>query len=85
MINKESRWLYISTTKLQRNYIANLKCQMSISLRNILILFTCYLYSYIYLKDEFITDVLKEAFLKTYKPSPPIFVLKFPNCSKQIS
>ena len=84
MINKESRWLYISTTKLQRNYIANLKkCQ------SVYVTYLFYshvtLYSYIYLKDEFITDVLKEAFLKTYKPSPPIFVLKFPNCSKQIS
>ena len=32
-----------------------------------------------------ITDILKEAFLKTYKPSPPIFLVKYHNCSEQLS
>ena len=36
-----------------------------------------YLIKLYLIKDEFITDDLKEFFLKTNKPQPP----KFPNCS----
>ena len=32
-----------------------------------------------------ITDVLKEAFLKIYKPLPPMFLVKFPSCSNSYS
>ena len=40
---------------------------------------------YFFKKDEFITDVLKEAFLKTWKSQPPIYLVKLPNCSSSYS
>ena len=49
---------------------------MSISLRKIL---TCYLVTY-----QFITDVSKDAFLKTNKPPLTTYVVKFPSCSEQL-
>ena len=35
-------------------------------------------------KNEFIADVLKETFLKTYKPPQPMIFEKIPKCSKQL-
>ena len=31
-------------------------------------------------KDEFTTDIVKEAFVKTRKPLPTKFPVKFPSC-----
>ena len=36
------------------------------------------------LKVEFITDFLKEAFLRRYKPPPPMFLMKFPKCPEYL-
>ena len=33
---------------------------------------------------QFLTDVSKDAFLKTYKPPPLIYVVKFLSCSEEL-
>ena len=39
-------------------------------------------YSIVFIKKKFIKDVFKQAFLKTYKP-PPLMFVKFPNRSER--
>ena len=54
---------------------------MSVSLSKIL---TCHLVQLDLLKYEFITDVLKETFMKTFKPLPPVYLLKLRYCSERL-
>ena len=46
---------------------------------------TCYLIEFIYQKDEFVTDVLKEAIPKTYKRPPAVFLVKSVDFSEWLS
>ena len=41
-------------------------------------------YSAAFVKDEFMTDVLKRSFLKKYKAPPSMFLVKFLNCTEHI-
>ena len=55
---------------------------MSLSLSNIL---KCYLIQlYLLKKDESIIGALQKDILKTYKPSPPMLLVRFPNYLEQL-